>query len=253
MLVLLPPSEGKRLLTHGPVLDVAALSFCDLQRTREVLLDRLIALCGRPAQAVRALGLGPTQRGDIARNRDLRSAPTGAAITIYRGVLYEALDAATLPRAAQGRLDTMVAISSALWGLLRPSDPIPAYRLSGDIRLPVIGPVAQAWREPMTAVLQDQVGPIIDLRSTSYQFGVLPRRDDVAVGRVLLERDGRRSVVSHHNKATKGRAVRALLTASRRPRTLDDAVAILAGHGFTCEISTTARGQQLLDIITSQV
>ena len=51
----------------------------------------------------------------------------------------------------------------------------------------------------------------------------------VALGRVLVERDGRRTVVSHHNKATKGRLVRAVARSRRSVRTIDD----LAGIPFT--------------------
>ena len=40
-----------------------------------------------------------------------------------------------------------MAVTSALFGLVRPGDRIPAYRLSGDVSLPGLGPVAGVWRQ----------------------------------------------------------------------------------------------------------
>lgn len=253
MLILLPPSEGKSAPARGPRLRMRALSFRDLDRTRGEVLDSLVALCAKPAAARRALGLGPTQEEEIARDAALRTAPCAPAIEVYDGVLYEALDAGSLTAAQRARLHEDVAIASALWGLVRPLDPIPAYRLSGDVRLPGIGRLAAAWKEPVTSALAGgSPGPVIDLRSGAYRFGDLPGGS--VVGRVLLERDGRRSVVSHHNKATKGRAVRALASSRKRPRTLDDAIAVLEAAGIRCELTAGSAGKPgQLDLVTREL
>ena len=251
MLILLPPSEGKAAPKQGPPINLAELSFPSLNPTRTQLLTALTALCGRPATATRVLGLGPAQARDITRNRELATAPCAPAIDVYSGVLYEALDAPSLSRGQRTRLAEMVAIGSALWGLVRAGDPIPAYRLSGDTRLPKLDTLANIWREPLTTVLSAQSGSILDLRSSTYRYGVLPSRPDIASARVLLEREGKRTVVTHHNKATKGRAVRALVTARRRPRTVEDAISILQDAGITCDLSTSARGTTTLDLITT--
>lgn len=253
MLVLLPPSEGKSAPGRGPRLRLAALGFPELRTTRSDVLDRLVDLCSAHGPAMRALGLGPTQGEEIARNRALRSAPCAAAIDVYSGVLYEALDAGTLTAAQRERLGASTAIASALWGLVRPLDAIPAYRLSGDARLPGLGAVSAAWNAPVTRALAAEPGPILDLRSAAYQFGTLPDRPDVAVGRVLLERGGKRTVVSHHNKATKGRAVRALARSRTKPRTLDDAMAVLEAAGIRCEPSAPARGPVRIDLVTREL
>lgn len=251
MLILLPPSEGKTSPTQGPTLHESTLSFPDLNPTRERILTALIALCRRPATAKRVLGLGPAQESDITTNRDVAGAPCAPAIDIYTGVLYDALDVRSLTNAQRVRLEETVVIGSALWGLVRAGDFIPAYRLSGDTRLPRLDTLASLWREPITKTLSNTSGPILDLRSATYQYGQLPARPDVLLARVLLERDGKRTVVTHHNKATKGRVVRALMTARRRPRTLDDAIAILHDSGITCELSNSGRGTPTLDLITS--
>jgi hypothetical protein len=53
--------------------------------------------------------------------------------------------------------------------------------------------------------------------------------------RVLHERDGRRTVVSHFNKATKGRLVRDLLQAGARPVTTRELVHALRDLKYEVE------------------
>jgi uncharacterized protein len=202
---------------------------------------------------MRALGLGPKQRDEVARNRELMAAPCAPAIDVYSGVLYEALDAATLTKAQRERLNREVVIASALWGLVRPADPIPAYRLSGDTSLPRTGPVSAAWKAPVSMILEQTEGVILDLRSGAYRFGSLPQRPDVAVGRVLLERDGKRSVVSHHNKATKGRIVRTLMVSRRQHTSLAQVADTLAAAGIHCELHASVKGALTMDLVTTEL
>lgn len=253
MLILLPPSEGKSSPKRGPKLTLRALAFRELDGTRAAVMAALIALCASDSVAMRTLGLGASLRDEVARNRELEHAPCGPAIDVYTGVLYEALGAGSLTPAQRTRLHDSVAIGSALWGLVRPLDPIPAYRLSGDTALKGVGALRTTWRDPVTAALASVDGPVLDLRSATYQFGVLPDRHDVAVGRVLLERGGKRSVVSHHNKATKGRAVRAFALSRKRPRTLEDALDILEASGIRCEVRPSAKGPAAVDLVTREL
>ena len=134
-----------------------------------------------------------------------------------------------------------VAVVSSLFGLVRPGDRIPAYRLSGDASLPGLGPVAGVWRAALGEVVREAVGGglLVDLRSTTYAAFWRPEPDlarRVVTVRVLHETDGRRTVVSHFNKATKGRLVRSLLEDGANPgsvRALAAALdaARLAGRG----------------------
>jgi cytoplasmic iron level regulating protein YaaA (DUF328/UPF0246 family) len=57
----------------------------------------------------------------------------------------------------------------------------------------------------------------------------------VVTVRVLHETNGRRQVVSHFNKATKGRLVRALLEDGRDARTPRAFVGLLGDLGWTVE------------------
>ncbi|MDN5856351.1 MAG: peroxide stress protein YaaA, partial [Actinomycetia bacterium] len=225
MLILLPPSEGKSVPARGKPLELKDLSAPELTPTRERILDALVDLCSSdPAAASGVLGLGPTQADAVERNAALRTAPTVRADRIYTGVLYEALDLASLDAAAKRRATRRLAVVSGLFGLVRIGDRIPAYRLSGDVRLPGLGPVASMWRPERAHIVPELVGGglLVDLRSQTYasffrtDAGFEKR---TATVRVLHEHNGQRKVVSHFNKATKGRLVRELLEAGANPRT----------------------------------
>ncbi|WP_300008919.1 peroxide stress protein YaaA [Pseudonocardia sp.] len=227
MLVLLPPSETKIDGGDGPPLALEALSHPGLDPLRTDLVDALVELAADVPAARAALGLSPAQDGEIARNAALRTSPTMPALHRYTGVLYDALDVRSLRGAAAGRARERLAVSSALFGLLRAEDPVPAYRLSAGSALPGRGTLAAAWKpllEPLLRGVADD-GLVVDLRSGSYAaLGRVPG----AVGvDVLAERaDGRRSVVSHFNKAHKGRIAR-LLAGTRAEPTDAAAVAVL--------------------------
>ena len=60
-----------------------------------------------------------------------------------------------------------------------------------------------------------------------------------AVARVLQEKGGKRTIVSHHNKATKGRIVRGLL-GEPKPRTVDDLAGALGAAGYRVELAPPA-------------
>jgi hypothetical protein len=150
VLILLPPSEGKTSPAAGPKLDLAALSFPELNRGRTATLKALIDVCAKdPKSAASILGLGPTQADEVRVNALLRKAACAPAVEVYTGVLFDALDVTSLGKPARRRLQATTVISSALFGLVRPDDLIPAYRLSGDVALPGIGapaaPVARSF------------------------------------------------------------------------------------------------------------
>lgn len=224
VLVLLPPSETKRDGGDGPPLRLDRLSFPDLDPVRKALLDELVDLSADREASRRALGLSPKQDAEIERNAVLHTAPTLPAIDRYTGVLYDALDIGSLRGAAAARARQRLAIGSALFGLLRADDPVPAYRLSASAKLPASAPLSARWRPVLEPVLADIAAQelVVDLRSGSYAaLGRLP--DAVRVDVLAEHPDGRRTVVSHFNKAHKGRLARALATTRAEPC---DAVAV---------------------------
>lgn len=209
MLVLLPPSESKRAGTDGPPLDLAALSFPELTRTRTALVADVQRLARRsPAALSKALGLSAGQSAELARDTVLTSAPTLPALEVYSGIVYDNLDYPSLGATARRRADASLVVASALFGLLRPADRIPAYRLSGGTVLPGKGGLGPRWRPVLEPLLAGLGELVVDLRSGDYAR--LARVPGAVEVRVLRDADGRRVVVSHDNKWTKGALARAL-------------------------------------------
>jgi len=218
VIVLLPPSETKRAGGDGAPLRLDALSSPQLTGLRAALVDELVDLAADRDASRRALALSANQDDEIERNAALRSAPTAPAIHRYTGVLYEALDVDSLRGAAAARATARLAVASALFGLLRATDPVPAYRLSASAKLPGRPGLAARWRpvlEPvLAAVAANEL--VVDLRSGPYAaLAKIP--DAVRVDVVAEHADGRRTSVSHFNKAHKGRLARALATTRSEP------------------------------------
>jgi hypothetical protein len=234
VLVLLPPSEGKTGPRRGRPVELDRLSYAPpLTAPRDRVLRALVALCTGATDGARAvLDLPPGLSQEVARNAALLAAPAAPAGTVYSGVLYDALGLATLPADARRRATRDIVVVSALWGAVRLTDRIPAYRLAMGVSLPGVGPLAAHWRPALDAVLPVAAGsgPVVDLRSATYAAawrptGALAGRT-VAV-RVSVERSGRRAVVSHAAKHHRGEVARHLALTGARPRTVPAVAAVL--------------------------
>jgi cytoplasmic iron level regulating protein YaaA (DUF328/UPF0246 family) len=210
VLVLLPPSQGKSSPTHGRRVGLSTLVYSRLREPRERLIDAL--------------------------DPDLRSAPAIPAAELYTGVLFGALGLADLPWDG-------VLIASALWGVVRPGDRIPAYRLDMGAKLAGIGPLAGYWREPLRAALPDR-GLVLDLRSGSYAAAWAPRRATHLAVRGFSEApDGRRTVITHMAKRVRGEVARLVLAAGGAERP-EEVAEIAAAAGLRVEL-----GDGVLDVI----
>ena len=263
MLILLPPSEGKSRPAAGPPLDLPALSLPELTGARQEVLTALEHLCSSdPARAAQALGLPPTLSDEVHHNATLRSAHTAPAAAVYSGVLYAALGLADLAPRARRRAEEWVLVSSGLWGAIRLTDPIPAYRLPGGATLPGPGRLATHWRAPLAAALAARAEGrvVLDLRSGTYAAMWTPPAGSSVVGRVVHEAAGRRTVASHFNKATKGRLVRALAEGRSEPSSVAGLLRAIRSAGFRAELAARepdARGRAtrppVLDIIVDSL
>lgn len=226
MIVLLPPSETKRPGGDGPALNLTRLGSPELNAVRKQLITELVDLAADPRASRLALGISAAQDAEIERNAALRTAPTMPAIHRYTGVLYDALAFGSLRSAEAVRARSRLAVGSALFGLLRADDAIPAYRLSAGSKLPGRPGLATRWRPVLEPVLADLSSRelIIDLRSGAYA-GLGRLSGSVRVDVMTEQPDGRRTVVTHFNKAHKGRLARVLATARSEP---DDAASVAA-------------------------
>ncbi|MDD7582264.1 peroxide stress protein YaaA [Corynebacterium sp. 32222D000AT] len=242
MFMILPPSETKSTGGEGAPLNLDSLSFPALNEIRQDIAADLSAL--EPREALGVLGISEKLLASAEANQQLFTTPTTPALYRYTGVLYDALEPASLPPAALERL----AVGSALFGVVRAGDFIPHYRLSGSTKLPRRAQPGQAaptmkkrWGKAITnelRALQEDGELIIDLRSGAYkQLGPVPGALTLRVESV--QPDGSRKVVSHFNKHYKGLAARELAGAEQPASDAEGVAELLGSAGFTVELPAT--------------
>jgi cytoplasmic iron level regulating protein YaaA (DUF328/UPF0246 family) len=250
VLVVLPPSETKRDGGTGEALDLSALAFPRLNATRRRLVRAVRALARDPEATVSALGLGPRQLAEIDRNRNVATSATMPVMDRFTGVLYDALDAKSLTARQREFAASHVAVHSALFGLVAASDPVPAYRLSHDSRLPDLS-LKREWASEIGSALATTPGLLLDLRSEAYvALGPAPARGDCVYLRVVSEADsGRKRALNHFNKKAKGQLVRAIIENGHDFETVGDLLEWSAHAGF--RLRHSAPGE--LELVVDQV
>ena len=245
MLILLPPSESKTGRTRGRPLELARLSFPELTESRHHIAQAL-AKASAHEDAASTLGVSPSLSGEIARNLVLERAPALPAARVYSGVLYDALDYASLDTSARRRANRWIVVVSALFGAVRPTDPIVPYRLSMAVNLPGIGPLASAWKPELRTVLPQTArrGVIVDCRSSTYAAAWAP--EGALTDRwVQIRVPG----ATHMAKHTRGLVARHLCEMGEDPRSVP-ALAEVVAASFDVTLHEPARTGQpwVLDV-----
>jgi uncharacterized protein len=244
MLVILPPSETK--VSGGDEkhpLNISTLSFGSQNSLRESLVDQTIELSSDSARARKALKLGPKGDAEIARNRLVRESAGMPALFRYTGVLYDALELESMEEDERSHAQSTLSIFSALWGLIRATDVIPAYRLSWDSMLPG-GRVRNQWRPAGEPLWQEVEGFVLDVRSEGYRsLAPVPSNRGVYVALVTPGEPGSRPALGHANKAVKGKFVRELLASGETLESVADFADWGSKYGYEVDSSSHQDGR----------
>ena len=240
MLILLPPSETKRDGGEGAPLEQllaeSALSFPQLNAIRKRVGAATLSLARKPKVCAEVLKLSPKQMGEVDRNKAVKISPTMPAIDRYTGVLYDGLAAMNLDEPARSFLRDNVMIQSALLGPVGALEPIPAYRLSFDTKLPALaaGSLKKAWAEAGSKALAQKLKAeprlVLDLRSEGYSAlaPVAPAENTVYLRVVTKGENGQLRALNHFNKKGKGEFVRALAKDSANTSNISSAEELIA-------------------------
>ena len=223
MLILLPPSESKATRPRGAALRPESLSAPALAPQRARVAAALAEVSAGP-DAAEALGVSPSLGEEITRNTRLATAPTLPARELYTGVLYDALDLASLDQASARRAARRLRVVSALYGAVRMTDRLAPYRLSMSVNLPGVGPLASAWRPHLEGVLPEEAGRglVVDCRSSTYAAAWVPQ-GALASRWVTVRVPG----ATHMAKHTRGLVARALCQDPADPRRPEALVGLL--------------------------
>ncbi len=137
----------------------------------------------------------------IEANKNILLSPTMSAIERYCGEIYQQIDYFSLSDSARRFFDEHVRIVSPVFGLLKPREPIPNYRLRID-KLSA----ARYWRMILAEVLEDHY--VIDLLPVVFKRAV-PYEKGISVDFVIIK-DGKEISAEPSTRAIKGRFVRFL-------------------------------------------
>lgn len=165
----------------------------------------------------------------------------------------------------QRQLEELTLVFSALFGPVRLTDLITPHRLSGSVKLPGQGSVASIWSKPLKELLAQQLSGhvVVDLRSAEYGAMYRPTRGsdclllNIGVAKVNPT-TGKRSVVSHWAKHTRGLLAGALLRAVAGGQLygsegdVDEILQVAAGLEGVKEVEITpldARGQAKVTLV----
>jgi cytoplasmic iron level regulating protein YaaA (DUF328/UPF0246 family) len=155
------------------------------------------------------------------------SKPT-VATSVYSGVLYQALDWASLSPAAKKRGESAIAIISAKYGVVRPSTKIESYKekINNKAMAPQIAAILDGIKTPL----------IVDCRSSTYKTVWKSPIEMTVEVRISTVVDGVRTVVTHMSKKTRGEITRWLLQSRSLPKTPEDLYAIVS-EKYPCALT----------------
>jgi cytoplasmic iron level regulating protein YaaA (DUF328/UPF0246 family) len=234
--ILLPPSEGKASGGEGATFDLDSLSYAEFNGIRAQMINALGQLSGKPRVAQKILGVkGAALEKARIENAGLADAPTLPAIERYTGVMYDAIDYQSLDAEAKDCFGQNTVIMSGLFGMVRPFDLIPGYKLRMGVKLRLNKTCAAIWKplitETLASVAENQV--IWDLlpneHSAAWDPSKVPYDTRFTVKFLEAGRDGRLKTVSHWSKALKGSLVRHLVANPQAAGMPDSVPDLLAG------------------------
>lgn len=241
MLILLPPSEGKTAPTSGKPLDFARLSYPQLNPLRRKIATALTKV-SRQGDALEILKVGASVADVVSNQKQLGQLPCAPARSVYTGVLYSALDWLDMPSERSLFAQEHVLIFSGLFGVLRPEDLIPHYRLSMGTALPGIGNTKTVWRKALHDFKPGAHELVIDCRSANYQVWNPQHDADYVTIQAVRQSGEHRQVISHDAKRFRGMLGKYLLssqTTLRTARELEEYARVMVADGIVDDVELT--------------
>jgi len=260
--ILLAPSEGKQKGGNPFAPDMFDYRssntfnyFHELNSERRRLIDTLQETVQSDFDLEKLFGVkGEYLEEAVDVNLEIYHAPLMAALDRYSpGVMYKAMDFSGLPTGAQRRLLENGIIFSGLFGLLRPDDLIPNYRLQMGTSIPDIGRLTNYWRPLISPVLNRTV-------KDQFVWNLLPGafseawEDDHSYAQMVhvkffIEREGARSAVTHNIKPLRGQLVNFIVR-----ETLEDLDLLAtwkhpAGYVYDDEATTVDETSKIITVV----
>ncbi len=191
MVILIPPSEGKTPGGVSPALKKPP-------KNSKEIIERINAVS--KLEWPKILGVkGKALDQAVVANKEILTSKTMPAIDRYSGVVYKAIDYPSMDEQSKKYLDEHVRIVSSVFGLVKPTDLIPDYKLKID----------KLKSDKYWAPINSQA------LKTCFSFDLLPLaqkkaapiHDGKSIDFVIMK-NGKKTPAGHMGKHIKGRFIR---------------------------------------------
>jgi len=188
--ILIPPSEGKEVGgSEAPLSELTdhVQFMIDKLNHIENNWEKILSLKGKSLQRA------------IESNHSISSSTTLPAMQRYTGVMYNAIQYETLDQKSKDYFNKHVRIVSAVFGLVKPVDLIPDYKLKID----KLG-ADKHWKAVLGKILKDAF--ILDLLPKAHKKAV-SYQDGLEV-EFIISKNKKIVSAGHQGKFIKGRFIR---------------------------------------------
>lgn len=236
--LLLPPSEAKIENLHQSVLYSRARegnSFPELKRARGVLYRHLVEFLGdfKLSEASKVFGMkGVHLDKAIRANLSLMKASTLPAIHRYAGIMFKHIDYHGMNQKQRTNFNESALFIDGMFGLLRPTDLIPDYKLKINSPVPGLN-IVKFWSRELVKILKRKLEGkvVIDLLPDAHRRVLSNNKDyehyEIVFGELV---NGEMRNAGHFSKKLKGEFVNFIC--SKESVCLDDLTGWSHSDGF---------------------
>ena len=218
MFILIPPSEGKNPTDDEQKFSLDNISFSSLNTKRSKLIDYLCENDLSIENYSSIFNISSRNYEKInAINSNIKYSRVLSTIDRYTGVLYDYLDYSNLDEIVKFNFNNSVIIFSGLFGLLRPEDKIPNYKLKMGTKLIDNEKLSRYWNDDITRVLKNLLNDQIVCNFLPNEFMLafdnkkITPRHELNFTFLQENKQGELKSVTHWTKALRGSLIRYLL------------------------------------------
>jgi cytoplasmic iron level regulating protein YaaA (DUF328/UPF0246 family) len=269
-ILLLPPSEGK---TKGGIEDLSFRrvenskqynSFIELQNVREEVYNKLREAINEidETSLEKVFGVkGKNLHASSSTILDMLNSPTMPAIERFSGVMFKAINYEKLDLAEKENFNSTVIFIDGMFGLLRPQDYLPEYKLKITSKYLDID-VTKFWKERLLVefdiLFRDKL--VIDILPEAHRkvltlptninyvqitfMDFVPTKSDKNKQSEVSSMDkigGKFKQAGHNSKELKGELVRYLVSFENIKREKLESFSHSSGYKYSKELSNEAK------------
>lgn len=208
-IILLPPSEGK---VKGGDNNSMSLSFSNLDDKREFIINHIENIIPKLSEVEleKTFELKGNKLFDsVETMSNLKNEKTMSAINRYSGVMFKSIKFLEMTNEQKERFNSNIIFVDGLFGILKPSDLIPDYKLKINSKVSGLD-ITKYWKDNLSdilkKILKDKI--VIDILPQAHRK-VVDYSSAKEVYKIIFAelKDGKLKQAGHMSKELKGEIV----------------------------------------------